>query len=143
MREDDATVSVLAKCEMDDSWGEGGVRDATEKSERANRCHESVRGDFFFFFFVIVSDRGGAFRRHGGGIRSIRNDEIGRNGNFILYGREFAERTVGRSFVAKIFGGDGGRSAREEFEHRRVARIVEEGDEKEERVESDCEFGDD
>lgn len=141
MREDDATVSVFAECEMDDSWGEDGVRDATETSERANRCHESMRGDFFFF--VNVSDGGGAFRRHGGRIRSIRNDEIGRNRDFILHGREFAERTVGRSFVAKIFGGDGGRSAREEFEDRRVARIVEEGDEKEERVESDCEFGDD
>ena len=45
--------------------------------------------------------------------------------------------------LLKIFGGDGGRSAREEFEHGRVAGAVEEGDEEEERVEGNCEFGDD
>ena len=41
-------MHILEKGEMDHSWREDGVRDATETSERANRCDASVRGDFCF-----------------------------------------------------------------------------------------------
>ena len=48
MRENHADLPILEKGEMDHSWREDGVRDATETSERANRCDASVRGDFCF-----------------------------------------------------------------------------------------------
>lgn len=48
VRENHADLPILEKGEMDHSWREDGVRDATETSERANRCDASVRGDFCF-----------------------------------------------------------------------------------------------
>ena len=140
MRENDANLPILETREMDDTRSENGVRDATETGERTNGRDESVRGN--------RGERrgggggGGGWNAHlsedvdtcvslggdRGRLRAIRNVEIGRNGDCILHGREFTERTVGRSFVAKIFGRYGGRSTREEFEHGRVVRIVEESD---------------
>ena len=75
MRENHADLPILEKGEMDHSWREDGVRDATETSERANRCDASVRGDFCFFFVVFSFFRGGGrtvlFRRNGGSVRAI------------------------------------------------------------------------
>ena len=68
MRENHADLSILEKGEMDHSWREDGVRDATETSERANRCDASVRGDFCFFFVFFATV---LFRRNGGSVRAI------------------------------------------------------------------------
>ena len=69
MRENHADLPILEKGEMDHSWREDGVRDATETSERANRCDASVRGDFCFFFFFFFATV--LFRRNGGSVRAI------------------------------------------------------------------------
>ena len=58
VRENHADLPILEKGEMDHSWREDGVRDATETSERANRCDASVRGDFFLLLILLLLRNG-------------------------------------------------------------------------------------